>query len=65
MKTKRLINAAIFAAIAIILITYVCFEWNKQGCETESLFAAIGMYGSCLTGVWITIDQTIKESSKR
>lgn len=64
MKKARIINGIVFAVIAITLIVYVCIEWHRQGCGWYSLFALIAMYGSCLTGVWYTIDQTIKEWNK-
>ena len=43
----RIITGIIFAVIAIILIVYVCIEWNKNGCGWESLACMIAMYGSC------------------
>ena len=64
MKKARIINGIVFAVIAITLIVYVCIEWHRQGCGLYSLFALIAMYGSCLTGVLYTIDQTIKEWNK-
>lgn len=60
----RIITGIIFAVIAIILIVYVCIEWNKNGCGWKSLACMIAMYGSCLGGLWYSADQTIKEYQK-
>lgn len=58
---KRIIAGSIFAIIACVLIPYVCVVWHNQGCEWNSLAAAIAYYGGCLFAIWFTIDQTIKE----
>ena len=61
----RIINGVFWAVIAVSLIVYCAIEWHNNGCGRESLACMIGMYGSCLTGVWYTIDQTIKERNQK
>lgn len=61
----RIINGIIWATIAVTLIVYVCIEWHANGCEWKSLALAIGMYGSCLGGLWFAADQTIKEYQQK
>ena len=65
MKTARLINAAIWVAIGIALVVGVCYEWHKQGCGWDSLWAAIAMYGTFSIGFCLFVDEHIKEYYKR
>lgn len=60
----RIYNGIFWASIAIVLIVYCCKEWHANGCEWNVLVIMIGMYGSCLGGVWYAADQTIKEYYK-
>lgn len=60
MKTKRIINAVICAAICIVLCTGVAIEWHAQGCGASSLIAAIAMYTICTAAIGFCIDQTIQ-----
>ena len=61
MKTARLINAAIWAAIGIALTTYVCIEWHRQGCGWNSLWAAIAFYGGFCLCSTVVVGEHIKE----
>lgn len=60
MKTNRIINAAIWAAICIVLCTGVTIEWYSRGCEASSLIAAIAMYTICTAAIGFCIDQTMQ-----
>lgn len=59
-KTKRIINAAFWAAIAITITIYVCIVWHQQGCEWNSLIAAIFWYMTAPAALCATIDATIQ-----
>lgn len=59
-KVARGIVGGVFGAVAMVLIPYVCVEWARQGCGWGSLVAAITFYGSCLFGIWFTIDQALQ-----
>ncbi len=61
MKTKRIINGVIWAAICIVLCTGVTIEWYSQGCGASSLIAAIAMYTICTAAIGFCIDQTIRD----
>ena len=61
MKTARLINAAIWAAIGITLTTWVCIEWHKQGCGWDSQWVAIAFYGTFSICFCLFVDEHIKE----
>lgn len=61
MKTKRIINAVIWAAITLTICTMVVVEWHAQGCGASSLIAAIAMYTICTAAIGFCIDQTIQD----
>lgn len=56
----RLINDSVFGVGGMILLLYVCVEWQRQGCGWWSLVAAIAFYGGCLFAMWFTIDQALQ-----
>lgn len=60
MKKKRIINAAIWAAITLTICTMVVIEWHSQGCGASSLIAAIAMYTSVNAAIAFGIDRTIQ-----
>ena len=60
----RIINAAIWVAIAITLCVAVGFQWYNNGCEVKSLVLAIAMYTSMSATLGLVIDRTIKENQK-
>lgn len=60
----RIINAAIWAAIAITLCVAVGIQWHNNGCEVKSLVLAIAMYTSMSATLCGVIDQTIKEKQE-
>lgn len=60
MKTKRIINAAFWAAIAIGITILVCVEWHKQGCDERSLIAAIAWFMCAPAALCATIDAAIQ-----
>lgn len=59
-KTKRIINAAFWAAIAIAITIYVCIVWHNMGCEVKSLIAAIFWYMSAPAALCAVFDATIQ-----
>lgn len=61
MKTKRIINAALWAAITLTICAMVVVEWYSQGCGASSLIAAIAMYTICTAAIGFCIDQTIRD----
>ena len=61
MKKKRIINAAIWAAITLAICAMVVVEWHAQGCGVSSLIAAIAMYTICTAAIGFCIDQTIQD----
>ena len=44
MKTKRIINGAFWGAIGLAACIGTCIVWHKNGCQIESLIAAIAYY---------------------
>lgn len=60
MKTKRLVNAAVWTAAAIALTAGVCVEWQRQGCGVSSLVLGIAIFGMFCIGFGIAFDQTIQ-----
>ncbi len=60
MKTKRIINAAIWSAVSIATCIGVCLQWHAQGCGAESLIAAIAYYTACPAALAFTIDAAIQ-----
>lgn len=60
MKTKRIINAVIWAAITLAVCTMVVIEWHAQGCGVSSLIAGIAMYTAVNAAIGFGIDQTIQ-----
>ena len=60
MKTKRIINAVIWAAITLIICVMVVIEWHAQGCGVSSLIAGIAMYIAVNVAIAFGIDQTIQ-----
>lgn len=60
MKTKRIINAVIWAAITLTICAMVVVEWYAQGCGVSSLIAGIAMYTSVNAAIAFGIDQTIQ-----
>lgn len=62
MKRARIINAAVWAAIAVATIAGVCVEWHNQGAEWQSLAVAVGMYALMCSGLCYAIDAIIQDS---
>ena len=60
MKTKRIINAVIWAAITLAICTMVVIEWHAQGYGVSSLIAGIAMYKAVNAAIAFGIDQTIQ-----
>lgn len=60
MKTKRIINAAIWAAISISICIMVCVQWHAQGCGIESMIAAIAFHTCVPFAIGYTIDAAIQ-----
>lgn len=60
MKTKRIINAAIWSAVSIATCIGVCLQWHAQGCGAESLIAAIVYYTGAPFAIAYTIDAAIQ-----
>lgn len=60
MKTKRIINAAFWAALSIGICIGVCIQWHAQGCGIESLIAAIAFYTGAPFAIGYTIDAAIQ-----
>lgn len=61
MTRARKINATIWAIVAIAVITMVCVQWHRQGCEASSLIAAIAFYASASAALWKTTDSAINK----
>lgn len=64
MKTARVINGIVWAVMTIGIMAMVVAEWHTQGCGVGSLIAAIVFYGATGAGLWVCIDQTIKDLSR-
>lgn len=60
MKTARIINATIWAIIAIAVIVCTCISWSAQGAGTVSMLAAVVFYSINAAGLAYVIDQTIQ-----
>ncbi|MBR3647090.1 MAG: hypothetical protein IKN59_01695 [Paludibacteraceae bacterium] len=61
MRRKRIINAIIWAVIAIVLNTLVCVEWYNAGCCFLAFLAAAGYYSGVALVIGLIIDQAIKD----
>lgn len=60
LKTKRLINAAVWLTLAIACSVTVCIVWYNQGCGVTSLIAAIIWYSLPAVAWWFVVDQALK-----
>jgi hypothetical protein len=59
MKTKRIINGAFWGAIGLAACIGTCIVWHKNGCQIESLIAAIAYYTGAPFAIGYTIDSCI------
>lgn len=62
MKNIRLINGVFFLAIFILVTTLTCISWYNQGGNYCQLLAAALFYGFSCFGIWLTIDDAIRDS---
>lgn len=65
MKKTRIIAGVAAAIVAASLCTLVCVEWIRQGASVSSLVAAVVFYTTMTAGLWLFIDQQIRERAKR
>lgn len=65
MKSTRIIAGVAAATVAASICTLVCVEWAKQGASVSSLVAAVVFYTTMTAGLWLFIDQQIRERAKR
>ena len=64
MKTKRIINAAVWLIIATTLATCVCLQWAAQGAEIKSLVLAVVFYTAFSALFGAMIDAKIRRTNK-
>lgn len=60
MKTKRIINAAFWGAIGLAACIGTCIVWHKNGCQIESMIAAIAFHTCVPFAIGYTIDAAIQ-----
>lgn len=60
MKTKRIINGAFWGALGLAACIGSCIVWHQNGCQIESLIAAIVYYTGAPFAIAYTIDACIQ-----
>lgn len=61
MKRARIINAAVWAVVAVAVITAVVVTWRDGGAPVSSLVIGGLFYGICFGGFGLMIDTYLKE----
>lgn len=56
----RVINAAIWAAVAIAAATMTAVQWSAQGASVKSLVVGILFYVLTSGAIWYVLDQAMK-----
>lgn len=64
MKTKRIINAAVWVAISATLCTAVVIEWSVQGAPVKSLILGAIFYTSFAGLGCALVDDKIRRANK-
>lgn len=65
MKKYRIINAAIWATIALVIISCVIYQWGyKNACGAKSVILAVAYYSATIFALAYTIDASIVEANK-
>ena len=64
MKRARIINAAIWAVVAITLTTCVCLQWAAQGADALSLGMAVVFYNLFPGLLCALVDDKIRRANK-
>lgn len=64
MRTKRIINAAVWAVIAAALCIAVAMQWSAQGAPAKSLILGTLFYTSFAALACALIDEKIRRTNK-
>lgn len=64
-QVMRIINATLWAVALVAVLALVLTTWHDNGCEVESLAAAVVFYSAGAIGLGLIVDQHLREQLKR